>query len=184
MNFLHNDTNAAISAIELPKPKIEAHLSYGGDYIFFRMNNNIAFNEEKIKTINELALSAVKACTNVKLDAEKNIYYINTNLDSAYENIKYNMRSHIVDFIVFKGGHANNRLTSLYKWYKNATCNNIFLRNESFMSDLYEFTKFSIAGSQNNEEHLKVCRTLLALIKNRYEYLENQHNSTKRKKTI
>jgi hypothetical protein len=179
MKHLQDDVAKVISAVVLQKPIIEPTISYNGDYIFFKCNKTVNIHMNAVMAINGSVVEIIRNHIDLNLDIEKNEYEIRVNRDSLYDRINYHMTKVALSFIAEKGGHSNNKLTSLYKWYRDAVQSNSFLRNQAFMSDLYEFNKFLNSKTQN-EDHLKVCRSVLLLIKNRYESLETFKRKTTR----
>jgi hypothetical protein len=180
MKHLRDDVAKVISAIELPKPTVEPILTYGADQIYFRYNKQFNFNSQVVHGMNDAVIEAVRSCTDLKFNLERNEYDVNYSIDSIYSRINYSMRDKVLDFINKWGGHSNNKLTSLYKWYRDVSLNNSFIRNEAFMKDLYEFHKFTTSKPTWTEDHLKVCRSILLLIKNRYESPETSKRKTRR----
>lgn len=168
MRFIQDQVDIATSAIRLEKPVIKLVRSYGTD-IGIKVNNTISFDPEFTQQIDKVVLEAVRGRVSVKLNLDKKAFTYKVDDSSITESVLYHVETEILGFLQNHGGHANNRLSKMYKWYKEKIDGRSLKSNEKLAQDLYNIVKFIKAKSVLSDETITATRTLLTLIKDRYE---------------
>lgn len=167
MRFLEDQIDLALTAVILEKPVLTLSLTFWKD-IRISINDEVKFNPELIKNIDSNVLEKVKNFTRIWLDIHEKVLYVEANHKKIVDEILIKTISEIMDFIKTNGGFANNRLSAIYKWYRDVA-NTAILKNEKFAQDLYNIRNFMNPTINHPNEHYKTVRTLLSLVKDRYE---------------
>ena len=166
MRFIQDQIDLAVEAIRLEKPVIKLVPGYYRD-IAISLNNKLAFDPELSAKVDRVVLEAVRGRTSVKLNLDSKKYVSKVDTSDVIGTVLYSVGNDILEFLRDNGGFANNRLSKNYKWYKDKIDNNSLRQNEKFAHDLFNLTKF--IRSSRSEKTIEAARTLLTLIKDRYE---------------
>ena len=165
MRFIRDQIKVALEAVKLEKPILKLSQNHYG--IQMTLNNKPQFDSEDIANVDIFVLNAVKTNMRVKLVLDQKKYKASIDDDSVAQIIGYTIEREILDFLRLQGGFANNRLSKIYKWYKQKINEHSIIANEKLALDLYNIMKF-LSGDLT-EEQVKTGRILLSLIKDRYE---------------
>lgn len=157
------------SCVDLPTPKINIKVvNYDGS-LSFQFNNRMSLNEAKAADmgIPKIVVSAFRDRANVRYSKYDKKYKVEVDKREINNHIYYDIQEKASKWISTRGGHANNRLTKLYKWYREYINPNNFHKDSQLAQDVFNIVEF--AYSSSGEEHDKTARVLFQLIKDRYE---------------
>jgi len=98
--------------------------------------------------------------------ADKRLY-VEVDQVEIVKQIMMKNREDIMHFIRYYGGFTNNRLSGIYKWYRNNIDTNALYRNNQLAQDIYNISNFII--NNQSESYYKTIRTLLSLVKDKYQ---------------
>jgi hypothetical protein len=166
MKFITDQVVLATNAVKLEKPMIRFTKSYSSS-IRLTLNNQVKLDESLTTGCDEMVVQAVRSRARLVLDIANKAYKVKVDGSDIVDTVLYHIEQQIVDFLRYHGGHTNNRLSKIYKWYKEKIHVGSLKTNEKLAQDLFNIAKF-IAGNRT-EEQTKAARTLLVLIKDRYE---------------
>lgn len=167
MRFITDQVDIIRNAMVLQKPIITLVKSTYSGSILFEKNDKVSFDISKLIGVDEMVIEEFKRKVNVTLMIEQKSYRTRIDDNSFVGTILNRVEDHVLHFLKENGGFVNNRLSNIYKWYKEKVTANAMRNNEKLAQDLYNIAKFVNAAT--SEEHIKAGRTLLAIIKDRYE---------------
>jgi hypothetical protein len=166
MKFILDQVEIAKQNIVLPKPIIQLMCRYG-DYIAIELNNKLVLNEEITGKVDPLVIDAVRQNTSIKLNIRLKRYVMLINDKHVVDSILYTLEHSVLYFLQQHGGFSNNRLSKIYKWYREKITASTMKKNEKLAQDIYNIVKFM--GDSSDRDTCKTVRSLLSLIKDRYE---------------
>jgi len=172
VKFIIDQIDALIQTATVDKPKITI-----GRYSY-SYNNNLKFiyNDTAVIAdvtgIDDKIKDATKRYMRVKLSLSTNNYKLLINKEDAVNSIIYETEHSILRFLSRKAGFVNNKLSKIYRWYREALDKGFLKSDEDFFRDLFNISKYIDAdsyGGQPLEEKTESIKALLVLIKDRYE---------------
>lgn len=165
MNY-DDQIDAAVAAIEIDKPRITFQLGWNNG-LTIQFNNQLKFNSDKANAIDPVVLNIVKYESNLVLDLKKKAYVVKFDRETLNYRLCSITIDNIIKFLRDHGGYTNNRLSKIYKWYKEKIHVHTLQVNLDLSKDISNIAAF--IKTNDSEEHFKTVRTLLSLIKDRYE---------------
>jgi hypothetical protein len=166
MRYIEDQARKAVEAIRLEKPVLKLKHAYT-DTIRVDLNNRPTYDEIEIGAVDSIVANVVRDRVRVVLSIPKKAYVTKIDLDDVNNYVLYAIEKSVLEFLRSRGGFANNRLSKIYKWYKEKVSSSSMRRNEKLAEDIYNIVKF--IDTIQTEDQEKTARTLLSLIKDRYE---------------
>ncbi len=168
MRFISDQVDMAKAALVAPPAILKLSKGGYGGGLRVRFEGQYSIDQSKVDGIDEEIVKAVKGSMSPSLNIKTGQWRATGDTSSIVTRAIENTVETITVFISNHGGYANNRLSTLYKWYKAKIHAAALRNNEQLAKDMYSLAKF-INAENGMAEHRETARKLLILIRNRYE---------------